>query len=414
MTSPESHWECDVAIVGGGLVGASLALALSGAGLSIVLIEAVLPEDGAQPSFDTRTTALSNGSRRIFEGLGVWEDVVREAAPIRRIHVSEQGRFGSAVIDAAEQGLPALGFVVENRVIGRALWRRLRHCADVSVVAPAEVVSAQPGDRATQLELHDGRIVRAKLAVAADGIASRVREGAGVSAVRSDYGQVAIIAQATPGRSHEHVAYERFTPSGPIAALPIPDGRVGLIWTLAPDAADRVMALSDDAFLGLWQQAFGWRLGRFRAISPRHAYALALVKADAAQAPRTAIIGAAAQGMHPIAGQGFNLGLRDAATLAEVLVDSLPGDPGSSEVLTRYAAWRQTDRDAIIGFTDGLVRLFGSRLPPLRWLRSAGLMVFDLSPTAKSAMSRLSQGFAGRLPRLARGLSVRRVPGESA
>ena len=406
--------DCDVAIVGGGLVGASLALALTGLGLSITLIEAVLPEEESQPSFDTRTTALSNGSRRVFEGLGIWDEVAREATAIRQIHISERGRFGSAVIDAAQEGIPALGFVVENRVVGRALWRRLRHAKELTLWAPAKVASASVESGCSCLTLTDGRVLRARLAVAADGIASRVREGAGIGATRSDYGQVAVIAQATPGQLHDHVAYERFTPSGPIAALPIPDGRVGLIWTLEPDEAQRVLALNDAQFLSELQVAFGWRLGKFRAVAPRHAYPLSLVKADSPEAPRTVMIGAAAQGMHPIAGQGLNLGLRDAATLAEVLADAPGEDPGSPELLARYAQWRQTDRNAIIGFTDGLVRLFGSRIGPVRMARGLGLVLFDLSPTAKSAMSKLSQGFAGRLPRLSRGLPLRRrVEGSS-
>jgi 2-octaprenyl-6-methoxyphenol hydroxylase len=406
MTQVNTTHDCDIAIVGGGLVGASLALALTGLGLSITLIEAVLPEDETQPSFDTRTTALSNGSRRVFEGLGVWDEIAREATAIRKIHISERGRFGSAVIDAAEEGIPAMGFVVENRVIGRALWRRLRHASELTVWAPAEVASATVEDTHSRIVLTDGRVVRARLAVAADGISSRLRESAGVGAVRSDYGQVAVIAQATPGRFHDHIAYERFAPSGPIAALPIPDGRVGLIWTLTPDDSARVLGLSDAQFLQELQDAFGWRLGQFKTVSARHAYPLALVKAEAAQAPRTAIIGAAAQGMHPIAGQGLNLGLRDAVTLAEVLAESAGADPGSADVLVRYAEWRRTDRNAIIGFTDGLVRLFGSQLSALRMARGLGLVLFDLSPTAKSAMSKLSQGFAGRLPRLSRGLPL--------
>ncbi|MEI6458877.1 MAG: 2-octaprenyl-6-methoxyphenyl hydroxylase [Pseudomonadota bacterium] len=406
MSGVPADYDCDVAIVGGGLVGASLALALSGLGLSITLVEAVLPEDDAQPSFDTRTTALSNGSRRVFEGLGVWEEIAREATAIAKIHISERGRFGSAVIDAAEQGIPALGFVAENRVMGRALWRRLRHVTGLTLLAPAVVVTATVDASGSRLALMDGRVIRARLAVAADGIASRVREGAGVGATSTEYGQVALIAQATPGRAHQQVAYERFASSGPIAALPIPDGRVGLIWTLEPSEATRILALDDAPFLAELQEAFGWRLGRLRAISQRYAYPLALIKADATEAPRTAIIGAAAQGMHPIAGQGFNLGLRDAATLAEVLADTLGQDPGSAAVLARYAQWRRRDRDAIIGFTDGLVRLFSSRFAPVRFARGLGLLLFDLSPTAKSAMSRLSQGFAGRLPRLARGLPL--------
>jgi 2-octaprenyl-6-methoxyphenol hydroxylase len=404
----------DVAIVGGGMVGASLALALSALPLDVVVVEAAPPEADDQPSFDTRTTALSNGTRRIFEGLGVWDEIVREATPIRRIHISDRGRFGSAVIDAEEQDIPALGYVVENRVIGRALWRRLRLCARVRLVSPASVCGARIAPDAVHLTLDGGaaEAVTARLAVAADGAGSLVREAAGVHAERWDYEQTAVICQVTPERFHDHVAYERFTPHGPIAVLPAPDGRVGLVWTLAPAEAARVMTLADAAFLAELQQAFGWRLGQLRAVARRVAYPLALTRAASPSAPRTAIIGAAAQGMHPIAGQGFNLGLRDAATLAEVLADQPDTDPGSSEVLERYAEWRRTDRHALIAFTDGLVRLFGSPWGPVQRARSLGLVLFDLSPPAKAAMSRLSLGFAGRLPRLARGLPL--VPREAA
>ncbi len=408
MTDASTAADCDVAIVGGGLVGASLALALTGLGLAVTLIEAILPEDESQPSFDTRTTALSNGSRRIFEGLGVWDEIAREATSIRQIHISERGRFGSAVIDAAEEGIAALGYVVENRVIGRALWRRLRHAGELRLLAPAHVVRSSIEPDAVAIELAAGARVRARLAVAADGVESRVRAAAGVAVTRSDYGQVAVIAQATPGRSPENVAFERFTDQGPIAALPIADGRVGLIWTLEPHEAARVMTLDDTDFLAEFQSAFGWRLGRLRSVSARHAYPLALVKAESSEAQRTAIIGAAAQGMHPIAGQGLNLGLRDAVTLAEVLADARQDDPGAPDTLARFAEWRRADRDAIIGFTDGLVKLFGSRIGPVRIARGLGLVLFDLSPTAKSAMSKLSLGFAGKLPRLSRGLPLLR------
>ena len=396
----------DVAIVGGGMVGASLALALSALPLEVVVIEATPPEDGAQPSFDTRTTALSNGTRRIFEGLGVWDEIVREATPIRRIHVSDRGHFGSAVVDAAEQGIPALGYVVENRVVGRALWRRLRLSSRVRLVSPATVTGAGVAEAAVRLDLEGADAVLARLAVAADGAGSLVREAAGVGADRWDYDQTAVICQVTPERFHDHVAYERFTPSGPIAVLPAPDGRVGLVWTLSPTDAARVMALADGPFLAELQAAFGWRLGRLRAVARRVAYPLALTRSASSSAPRTAIIGAAAQGMHPIAGQGFNLGLRDAATLAEVLADARGEDPGGAALLDRYADWRRTDRRALIAFTDGLVRLFGIPWEPVQRARSLGLVLFDLSPPAKSALSKLSLGFAGRLPRLARGLPL--------
>ncbi len=401
---------CDVAIVGGGMVGASLALALTALPLDVVVVEAVEPEDGSQPSFDSRTIALSNGTRRIFAGLGVWDEIARDATPIRKIHISDRGRFGSALVDAADQGVPAIGYVAENRLIGRALWRRLRGSARTRLEAPCRVTAVAPGPARIGLTI-DGpggaRTLDARLVVAADGAASLVRQAVGVGADRWDYGQTAVISLVTPERSHDHVAYERFTPTGPLAVLPGPDGRVVVVWTLAPAEAARVMALADPAFLDELQQRFGWRLGRLIAVGTRHAYPLALTQAAAERAPRTAIIGNAAQGLHPIAGQGFNLGLRDAATLADVLAEAGPAaDPGGDAVLERYAAWRRTDRHALIAFTDGLVRLFASPFGPVRAARSLGLVLFDLSPTAKSALSRLSLGFAGRLPRLARGLPL--------
>jgi 2-octaprenyl-6-methoxyphenol hydroxylase len=406
--------EYDVAIVGGGMVGASLALALAGLPLEVVVVEAAPPDSTAQPSFDARTTALSNGTRRILGGLGVWDEIAAEATPIRRIHVSERGRFGSAVLDAAEQGIPALGYVVENRVIGAALWRALKAAPRVRMLAPAAVSAVSEGPERIRLEVDAGgaaRALSARLVVAADGAGSLVRQAAGVAAERWDYGQTAIVATLAPERFHAHVAYERFTASGPIAVLPVGGGRCGIVWALAPDAAARALALEPAAFLAELQQCFGWRLGRLTGLGARHAYPLALTRAETQSGPRVAIMGNAAQGLHPIAGQGFNLGLRDAATLAEVIAAAGPGaDPGSAALLARYVEWRHTDRRALIAFTDGLVRLFANPLAPVRAARGLGLMLFDLSPAAKTAMSRLSLGFAGRLPRLARGLPLLATP----
>ncbi|HXQ32190.1 MAG TPA: 2-octaprenyl-6-methoxyphenyl hydroxylase [Steroidobacteraceae bacterium] len=409
--------ECDVAIVGGGLVGASLALALSNLPLAVVVIEAVPPDTLSQPSFDARTTALSNGTRRILTGLGVWDEIARAATPIRRIHVSERGQFGCSVLDAAEQGIPALGYVVENRAIGAALWRELSRASRVRLMSPAEVTAVSTDPERIRLEIDSAgepRSLTARLVVAADGAGSIVRRAAGVAAERWDYGQTAVITTVAPERFHAQVAYERFTPAGPIAVLPIAAGRCGIIWTLAPDDAARALALEPAAFLAGLQQSFGWRLGRLTALGARHAYPLALTRAEAQSGPRVAIIGNASQGLHPIAGQGFNLGLRDAATLAEVLAEAAPAaDPGDSALLARYVDWRRADRRAVIAFTDGLVRLFGSPFAPIRAARGLGLLLFDVSPAAKTALSRLSLGFAGRLPRLARGLPLI-VPGRLA
>jgi 2-octaprenyl-6-methoxyphenol hydroxylase len=412
MTVHESRVDCDVAIAGGGLVGASLALALAPLGLKVALVEAVAPGGGDHPSFDERTTALANGSARIFRSLGVWRHMEREATPIRRIHVSDQGRFGVARIDAAEQGLEALGYVLPNRVMGAALWQGLGTVRGIQVIAPARVLGSElAGDvRVLALE-HSGtqQELRARLVVAADGTRSLIREQAGIAADHWPYAQTAIISTITTQRFHDYVAYERFTADGPIAVLPLSDGRCGIVWTRPPEDAARLLALPDDAFLAELQAAFGFRLGRLLRVGVRSAYELALSRSERHVAERLAIVGNAAQGLHPIAGQGFNLGLRDAASLAEVLADARAdgvADVGVAGPLKAYADWRAEDRRRIVAFTDGLVRLFGSPLGVLRGLRSVGLLAFDAFPPAKSAMARLSVGAAGRIPRLARGVPL--------
>jgi 2-octaprenyl-6-methoxyphenol hydroxylase len=390
-------------------VGASLALALAQLKLSIALVEAFPFGVAQQPSFDERTTALSNGSRRIFEALGVWRLIEREATPIRRIHISDKGRFGFARLNAKEQGLNALGFVLPNRVMGDALWRRLR-AENITVVAPARVMRLHDGETHRSIEITAGaatRTLSAKLIVAADGAESAVREAAGIGVTRIDYRQTAIVTNASAQRFHDYVAYERFTPSGPIAVLPLTEGRVGLVWTLAPDRAQELLAYSDQQFLAALQQEFGFRLGRFTRVGKRYSYPLSLTRAESHIAARLAVIGNAAQGLHPIAGQGFNLGLRDAATLAEIYADAQTEhaayDPGDPRLLTQYRDWRAQDRSRIINFTDGLVRTFTQPWGPIKALRDVGLLAFDLLPPAKDALAQLSLGAAGRIPRLARG-----------
>lgn len=408
----------DVAIAGGGLVGASLALALAQLKLRVALLEAIPYGTADQPSFDDRSTALSNGSRRIFEGLGVWPLIEREATAIRRIHVSDQGRFGFTRIDAKEQGLNALGFVVVNRVMGAALWRRLNAEPTITVLAPAKVQSMQLQRHGQSIEclLGDGttRVVEAKLAIAADGARSTLRQSAGIGASSWDYEQVALVSNVLSQHFHDHVAYERFTPAGPLALLPLTEGRLGLIWTFRPDSAKEMAALGDAEFLARLQETFGFRLGRFTRIGSRQLYPLALTRSDEYVAERLAIVGNAAQTLHPIAGQGFNLGLRDAVSLAEVLADGLAQgggadfDAGDGMWLQRYREWRAADRTNIVRFTDGLVRLFSQPLGPIKLLRDAGMLALDLMPAAKDGLSQLSLGAAGRVPRLARGARLER------
>ncbi len=410
MSSPRAALrEFDAAIVGGGLVGASLALGLAGTGVRALLIEGVAPDSAAQPSFDERTTALGNASRRIFQGLGVWDEVSREAAAIRAIHVSDAGRFGFARLKAVEHGIDAFGYVVPNRVIGAALWRRLSGASDVEVRVRATIEDVEITTERAYFKVitaaGEREVTSARLLIAADGAHSAVRAAAGIEAAVEDYDQVAITAAVAGDRAHDGTAFERFTPSGPVAVLPLRGGGYGTIWSCAPERSAELLALDDDAYLAELQSRFGWRAGRFRRIGRRASYPLKLTRAATTVARRTVLIGNAAQALHPIAGQGFNLGLRDAALLAEVIAGAA-GDVGSPQLLRKFADWRAADRGGVVRFTDGLVRLFGSRLAGISLMRNLGLLAFDLSPPAKRALARVSLGFGGPTPRLARGLPL--------
>ncbi|MFI4891387.1 MAG: 2-octaprenyl-6-methoxyphenyl hydroxylase [Steroidobacterales bacterium] len=406
----------DIAIVGGGMVGATLAVAVAPLGLRVALIEAVPHNAAAQPSFDDRTTALSNGSRRILETLGIWDAVAVAATPIARIHVSDQGRFGFARIDAGEQGLAAMGYVLPNRSLGEALWARLQGCANIRSICPARVAQVRPGEAMVGLDVDaaDGApaAIEARLVVAADGIHSAVRSAFGIPAQSRDYGQTAVITTVLPQRFHDHVAYERFTESGPLALLPLADGSCTLVLTLDHAMAEAAMRMQDGEFLAEVQRRFGFRLGRFLKAGKRVAYPLALTQSAQTSAPRCVVVGNAAQGLHPVSGMGFNLGLRDVACLAELLADrpqesASDADCGAAPLLAAYDAWRAGDRRAVIAFTDGLVRVFSNPLGAVRRLRNLGLLAFDLLPPAKAALSALSTGASGRVPKLARGVALR-------
>ena len=406
----------DVAIVGGGMVGATLAVALAPLNLRVALIEAIPHNAAAQPSFDERTTALSNGSRRILEAIGVWSALDAAATPIAKIHVSDQGRFGFARIDAREQGLKAMGYVVANRALGSALWSRLSS-QETKVFCPAVLSGLTANDEAVKIEFAESGAkiaIDAKLIVAADGTQSVVRSAFGVAAEVRDYGQTAVITTVLPQRFHDNVAYERFTPEGPLALLPLDGGRCTLVLTLAKDAAQSALAWSDQEFLAEVQRRFGFRLGRFLKVGRRVPYPLSLTQSERTSAPRCVIIGNAAQGLHPVAGMGFNLGLRDVASLAELIAENARGaadarkhaDPGNAQLLHEYDAWRRADRGGVIAFTDGLVRMFSNPSSMVARVRNLGLLAFDLLPPAKSALSRLSTGGGGRVPKLARGVAL--------
>ncbi|HTQ37147.1 MAG TPA: 2-octaprenyl-6-methoxyphenyl hydroxylase [Steroidobacteraceae bacterium] len=401
----------DVAIVGGGLAGASLAVALRELPLSVALIEAHAPDSAAQPSFDERTTALGNASRRMFEALGLWRRLSAEAAPITSIHVSDAGRFGFARLEAREFGQEALGYVVPNRVLGRELWRALAAAPRISAFMPARLDTLRVQDGLARLAIRqdgDAVTIGARLVVAADGAQSLVRKVAGLGVTVDDYGQQAIVAALRTDQHGGGVAYERFTNAGPMALLPVrgPHGAAWhtLVWAAAPADAQHLMQLPDAQFMREWQQAFGWRAGRALQLGTRGRYPLALTRSSGSVAPRIVLLGNAAQSLHPVAGQGFNLALRDVATLAGMLARAGDADIGATEWLAGFEADRGHDRDGVVGFTDTLVRVFGSRHPAVMAARDAGLLLFDLLPPARRALSRVSLGFGRRAPRLARGL----------
>lgn len=402
----------DVVIAGGGLIGASLAVALAPLGLRIAVVEARLPTSAQQPSYDDRSTAVAEGSRRILSAIGVWPLLGAAATAIRSIHVSDRGRFGVTRLEAAEHGVAALGYVVENRALGAALWQLMQRSKAIGLLAPARVLDAQSDAdamRVTVTGTDDAhRTLATRLLVVADGAESTLRDRLGVAAERSDYRQVAIIANVTPRRFHQHVAYERFTDSGPLAFLPLGSGRCAVVWTVWAEEAPEILGLDDAAFLARLQALFGQRLGTLLQAGRRSAYPLELVTAEQQTGGRFVVLGNAAHSLHPVGGQGFNLALRDVAVLAELLATArhTRGDPGDPALLERYEEWRHADQTRSVDITDGLVRLFTNPLLPVRAARGAGLVALDLLPLAKEALARQTMGLAGRVPRLSRGLPL--------
>jgi 2-octaprenyl-6-methoxyphenol hydroxylase len=426
MGGPAKTDEFDVVIAGGGLVGGSLAIALAQIqahthaqkDCRIALVEAVPPESAAQPSFDDRTIALSRGSYRILEQLGTWSRIADSVWPIQQIHVSQQRRFGTSVIDSDEQGVAELGYVIKSRALGESLWAQIRELPGVETFCPASVTATEleSGKRRVELQGADGvQTLTTKLLIVADGARSKLRTALGISADDRDYEQVAVVAKLQIDPRHAgHIAYERFTREGPLAILPGPDGHYTVVLARNAESVQTVMDMADDELLALLQTLFGFRLGRLRHLGERQAYPLHLVTAAEITAERAVVIGNAANGLHPVAAQGFNLGLRDVASLAEIIADGFNDgfkngndfDAGSNETLQAYTDWRQGDQRRVVRFTDGLIRLFGVPGDAAATARGLSLAAFDILPGAKQEMARQTMGLAGKMSRLARGLPL--------
>ncbi len=401
--------ECDVAIVGGGMVGLSLALALSGAGLRVAAIDREAPSAASADSADGRSSAIAWGSQRVLAALGLWEDLAPHAAPIDDIRVSDGTSRLFLHYDHAEVADHPLGYIVENRHTRRALQAAIARRPLLDLVAPMAVTAIAPSAAGWRLTLGDGSGVAARLLVACDGRRSFVREAAGIAVFSHRYPQTGIVATLRHALPHRNVAHERFLPAGPFAMLPLPDRdgahRSSIVWTEHAALAPRIMALDDIAFAAEARRRFGDWLGALAVEGPRFAYPLEFVHAGAYVGPRLALAGDAAHAIHPIAGQGFNLGLRDVAALAECVVDAarLGLDIGAADVLERYARWRRVDAMSLLAVTDALNRLFSNDIAPLRLARDLGLAAVDRIAPLKRLLMRHAMGVVGDLPRLVRG-----------
>lgn len=410
MTAPPDY---DVLIAGGGLVGSSLALAMATRPLRIGIIEAVSPASIAaeQPSFDSRAIALAFGSRRIFEGMDCWSAIASEATPIRQIHVSDRGRFGVTRMDTAQAALPAMGYVVEMRILGQALYKKLAGFPQLEFICPAKVVNITTDAARIQVQIASHNSIRtlsSRLLVAADGGHSLVRQLLQIPARRIDYGQTAIIANLATQHPHQYTAFERFTDTGPLALLPLGKDRSNLVWTVRDAQAPYLAAVDEETFLLHLQQRFGQRLGRLTRIGKRHVYPLQLLRTKRQTGHRAVLIGNAAHTLHPVAGQGFNVGLRDVAALAQILADAHEAgqDLGAQDTLSAYTRWRYKDQRLATEFTDTIVHLFSNDSTALSLARDLGLTALDLLSPVKRVFMRQAMGLAGRQPRLARGLPL--------
>ena len=394
----------DIAVVGGGMVGLTLALGLEGVGARVAVIERESLKDMAEASFDGRGSAIAAGSQRILDGTGLWELLQADAEPISEIRVADGPSQLFLHYDHREVGEGPLGWIVENAHIRRAFAQAVAS-SDVIVFENTALVDARFEARSTTLKLADGRTVNAMLAIAADGRQSALRELAGIDVVRWSYPQTGIVCAVTHEAPHHGIAHEHFLPSGPFAILPMTRNRSSIVWTERNDLAPAIMELDDDAFAAELKRRFGDFLGDVRVGPQRWAYPLSVVHARDYVAPRVAAVGDAAHAIHPIAGQGFNLGLRDVAALAEIIVDRLRLglDPGDTEALIRYQKWRKPDNMMMIAATDSLNRLFSNDVAPVRMARDTGLALVNQLPPLKRVLMRHAMGLVGDLPRLTRG-----------
>ncbi|PMH43867.1 2-octaprenyl-6-methoxyphenyl hydroxylase [Vibrio sp. 10N.286.49.B3] len=388
----------DVVIVGGAMAGSTLALALhklSNESLSIAIVESYQMESLSHPGFDSRSIALSYSTVLILQNLGLWQAIAPVATAINNIHVSDRSHMGMVNINAEDEGGSALGYVVELADIGQIYQTKIQSIKQIDLLCPESVAEVTRTQDNVVVRLSSGKALQGKLLVSADGANSTCCQQLGLDATAHDFEQVAIIANVTTNESHQGRAFERFTHHGPIALLPMSDQRLSLVWCTSVSDAEGIVNLNDDQFIARLQQEFGWRLGAFTKVGERASYPLVLRYRKQNISHRFAVVGNAAQALHPIAGQGFNLGIRDVASLAAEIVKS-PHDAGEYANLMRFSQRRQQDRTETIALTSQLVHLFSNRLPALQIGRNLGLIAMDNFALIKSPLLRRTLGLVKR------------------
>lgn len=394
----------DLLIAGGGLAGNCLALALKDTGLRVAIVEANTREQlYASPAGD-RALALAGGTVKMLEALGIWQGIRQAATAIKNIHISDRGHFGKTRLSAQKENVEALGYVISARDI-EAHVARLASDANIELICPARVAGLMSGDNAVHVSLKRGDEpfgLSARLLVGADGGQSSVRKLLDIKQKVTEYGQTALVTTVKTSVPHNNTAYERFTASGPLALLPVGQHECAVVWTRADEDAKALMTGSETDFLGALQDCFGYRLGELSLTAPRRVFPLSLIRAEKMVSGRAVIIGNASHQLHPVAGQGFNLGLRDVVVLAEMLIQQYEDgqDIGAADFLSRYARARQKDHDLVVGFTDNVVRIFSNDWLAPALARNIGLTLLDHIPAAKALLTRQAMGLAGRMPRL--------------